>query len=178
MMTSRGLALIFVAAVGSAVASADDNVAKDLYFQCNVGSFKALGNAGDPALGTLSISFKGTLLISRKTPTSVVTVTGSIRKEKEDVRHGKEVYFGEGSVKIVGGFDAVQFFGQNLTGEFHGKGFFRFYGEFDKDLNTGSYWFTPGGKKTDWGTGGAGVPMPYPMRYQAPQVTIKPKGKG
>ncbi len=189
MMISRRFALLSIVATGAIPALADDNFAHDLYFQSNVGSFKALGNIDDPMGGTLTLTFRGTLLVSRAKPGTQITVSGSIRKEKEVPKYGKTVYFGQGTIKIVGKFDAIQFFGKDVSGEFHGKGFFRFYGEFDKDLNTGSYWFTPGGKKSDWGTGGMGVPIPYNMNIRAPQVEVKkapqvevrkapPKGKG
>lgn len=125
-------------------------------FETKVGSFKLLGS--DPALveGKLDFNFKGTVLISNLEAGSKVAVAGDVRKEYETDDKDKVLYFGNGKITITGRFRAVQFFGQNLKGRFFGWGIFRFYGEFDKNLDTGSYQLD-GGQKFPFGTGGATV---------------------
>jgi len=127
-------------------------------FETKVGSFKLLGS--DPALveGKLDFNFKGTVLISNLEAGSKVSVGGDVRKEYETDDKDKVLYFGNGKITITGRFRAVQFFGQNLKGRFFGWGIFRFYGEFDKNLDTGNYQ-VDGTPKMPFGTGGSTVPI-------------------
>jgi len=125
-------------------------------FHTNVGSFKLLGS--DPRLveGKLEFNFKGTVLVSNLEKGSTVILGGDVRKEYETDDKDKVLYFGKGKITILGRFRAVQFFGQNLSGRFFGWGIFRFYGEFDKKLDTGTYQ-VDGAQPYPFGTGGATV---------------------
>lgn len=130
-----------------------------LNFMANVGSFKALGSEKDPVQGTLEMTFTGTVLVSGLFQGSTVNVSGSVRKEYETKDHSKQVYFGTGRLVLSGKARAVQFFGRDMKARFYGMAIFRLYGEFDKNLDTGSYWFD-GGEKVAWGTGGMPVVVP------------------
>ena len=129
--------------------------------------------------GVMTLTFKGTLLISKPTPGTQVTVTGNLKLEKEVKKYNKQVYYGDGTVTIDGSWNAIQVFGKNLDGHFKGNGFFRLYGEFDSKLDTGEFW-VPGGEHTPWGTGGYPVVVPPEGAAAAPEVKVNPtkKGKG
>lgn len=130
-----------------------------------------------PCRGTLTIKFKGTLLVSRPTKDTTVTLSGKVRKELERPEAGKAVYYGDGSVVIKGAVDAVQFFGSNIDGHFVGNAVFRFYGEFDKNLDTGEFWY-PGQPHIPWGTGGYTVVVPQDMMgAPKPEIKVVPKGE-
>lgn len=147
-----------------------------LSFETGVGSFKLLGAGEVPATGKLTIKFKGTVLVSGAVDGTKVTTTGKVLKEIDDKKHGKSVYHGEGTMVVDGKVRAVQFFGRELDGRFFGTGIFRLYGEFDKNLNTGTYKYD-GDETKPWGTGG--VTLAVPSLEQAtpkPVIKIVPKG--
>lgn len=150
-----------------------------LNFVTNVGAFKVLGSDEVPVTGALTLKFTGTVLVSVPKPGTKITVTGNVRKEYETQDKLKQVYFGTGTMQIVGVVRAVQFFGRDLTGHFDGVGIFRFYGEFDKKLETGTYWFDGAApeEKRDWGTGGGNVVVPDPQRpTNRPRVRVNKTG--
>lgn len=129
----------------------------DLWFETNVGSFKILPRGDVLPSGDLSFSFTGSVLISELKGT--VVPEGNVRREYFNKERGKEVWFGTGKLTIKGSFRAVQWFGRNLKAKFSGNGYMRLYGEFDKNLDTGYYWFDPKDKKF-WGNYGAGFGIP------------------
>jgi hypothetical protein len=145
------------------------------FFNTNVGSFKLLATDEDPAEGTLDIVFRGTLLISNLEPGSTLLVTGNVRKEIDDQKYKRQVYFGDGRITLVGKFRSVQFFGRGLRGAFDGHGIARLYGEFDKNLDTGLYWYEGFQQKNPWSTGGSPMQVPLPGTI-TPQVKVKGKG--
>lgn len=151
----------------------------DLWFETNVGSFKILPKGPVIPSGTLTMSFTGSVLISEMK--GKVTPEGNVRREYYNKERGKEVWFGTGKLTIDGNFRAVQWFGRNLKAKFYGNGFVRLYGEFDKDLETGNYWFDPAEKKY-WGTYGTGVSVPEVIYVPKPnQIKTREefqKGKG
>jgi len=147
---------------------------KILNFESKIGSFKAMGT-DNPAHGLLQITFSGTVLVSGLN--GKVAMEGNIIKEYDDAPHKKQVYHGTGKMTVDGDFTGIQFFGKDLKGRFVGVSIFRLYGEFDKDLNTGSFWYD-GGDKRDWGTGGMQLPVPgyAPNAFkQRPVPTVKVK---
>lgn len=129
----------------------------DLYLTTKVGSFKILPRGDALPNGTLIMSFTGSTLISELHGT--VTPQGNIRREYNERKRNKQVWFGTGKLIIKGDFASVQWFGRDLTAEFHGNGLFRLYGEFDKELNTGWYWYDKATKKY-WGNYGTTVVVP------------------
>lgn len=129
-------------------------------FGTNVGSFKVLPfNDEAPTRGTLSFSFNGSVLVSGLKGT--LTTTGSVREEYKNDKYEKRLFFGKGSMTLTGSVRSVQFFGRDVKGSLRGNGLITFYGEFDKNLDTG-YWEYPGGDRGVWGTGG--------MQKSVPQI--------
>ncbi|MCC7230841.1 MAG: hypothetical protein IT203_10640 [Fimbriimonadaceae bacterium] len=152
----------------------------DLWLSTRVGSFKLLPRGDVMPSGTLTMSFTGSVLSSDLK--GQVIPEGSVRKEYDNSKKGKQVWFGTGKLTITGAFMAVQWFGRNLDAKFNGNGFIRLYGEFDKNLDTGYYWFDPKDKKF-WGTYGNGVGIPEMKSTVRPndvktRQEFEKKGKG
>ncbi len=113
-----------------------------------LGSFKLINGEG-----RVSFSFTGTVMVNVSAGSSVA-VAGNLRKELE--RKDRVVYHGVGTITISGKWRAVQWFGRDLTKfMWFGKGVARVSGEFDKDLNTGFYWFDDPNDKNYWFAGSA-----------------------
>ncbi len=156
------IASLITATVGAAQGTlVPDKPYGTLFFKAQIGSFKVLPGGNIPAQGKLEFSCNGTFLVSRLRDGGTVKTTGTIRKEYEHKGSNKQVYFGKGTVVIEGKFDAVQFFGREIDAKFYGFGFVRVYGEFDKNLNTGEYWYE-GEKHHAWGTSGMALAVPNP----------------
>jgi len=112
------------------------------YFRTHVGSFKLLSfNESTPSDGKLTLSFSGTILITGFDGPPPV-ITGAVRKEYDNPKYKKQAYFGTGTITLAGKIKTFQWFGRDLKGSFQGKGVFRLYGEYDKNLETG--WFRYG----------------------------------
>jgi hypothetical protein len=142
--------------------------------KATVGSFKILSpNDQNPAFGKINMTFRGSLLVTSSKDTKV-TVTGNLRKEYENAKYGKAVYFGQGNVIIEGKFKSIQWFGKDLNLAWTGVGVCRMYGEFDAKGETGTY-TVAGDVLRYWGTGGAMFTLP---RYKLPGEAAKtPKVK-
>jgi hypothetical protein len=139
----------------------------DVWFETNVGSFKILPRGDVLPSGDLVMSFTGSVLISDLK--GAVTPEGNVRREYNNKEKGREVWFGTGKLTIKGSFRGVQWFGRNLKARFTGNGYMRLYGEFDKKLETGYYWFNPKEKKF-WGN--------YGTSFGVPEVMFGPKPDG
>lgn len=159
------LAIFAVAGAQGPAPAGSDTV----FLSSKVGSFKILGGGpANPPIGDLELSFTGTLLISGAE--SPLQVSGNLKKEYD--AHKKVVYHGTGKVSVKGKFFSAQWFGRDMTGSFKGTAILRLYGEFDKDLNTGSFWYgNEPNNKRNWLTGGMQVLVPQP----AGQVRVEPK---
>lgn len=114
-----------------------------IYFDSNIGSFKFLNSQG-----TLNFSFEGTVLISGYD--GVVTATGALKKEYESKDKKRISYFGKGTLTLKGKWRGVQWFGRNMKGSFEGAGIMRMVGEFDRNMNTGHYWYKSAPEKQIW----------------------------
>src|SRR5437763_5533596 len=127
-----------------------------LHLKTALGSFKFFNGSG-----TIHLKFKGTVLLTFFHGT--VTPAGNVRKEFPVPQIGKVVerdggvrqaFHGDGEITINGDFKSVQWFGRDLDGTWVGTGGFRLFGEYDKDLNTGLFWY---GSDTEhieqWGVG-------------------------
>lgn len=151
-----------------------------LYFQTNLGSFRSANGAGK-----MTFSFSGTVLIHNwdldvktkdieKAPkTYKVTLQGNIRKEYE--RHGRAVYFGKGTITIEGAWRAIQWFGKDMKGQWTGQGAISIVGEFDKQGNTGTYWYDPA-KKNFWPTSLMELSLPERKFEQQAEPVERKKG--
>jgi hypothetical protein len=132
--TSVVFTLGLVAAMAVPQAAPKGDPIDPIVWKSNIGSFKLLnGN------GTTTFSFNGTVLISGLEGT--LKKEGNLKEEYNDKKKNRVAYFGTGRITVTGKWRGIQVFGRNLTGRFAGYGFMRMVGEFDKDLNTGSYWF-------------------------------------
>ncbi len=129
----------------------------DLWFETNVGSFKILPRGDVLPSGDLTMSFTGSVLVSELKGT--ITPEGNVRREYSNKERNREVWFGTGKLTLKGNFRAIQWFGRDLKAKFSGNGFVRLYGEFDKNLDTGLFWFDPKEKRY-WGNHGLGVGLP------------------
>ncbi|HVL38588.1 MAG TPA: hypothetical protein VM328_04270 [Fimbriimonadaceae bacterium] len=144
-----------------------------LNFQTNLGSFKILRDRSRAAEGRLDVSFSGTLLIRGLQGTASVT-SGQIRKEIDRKQNNITVYFGTGSMSVYGKFDAIQWFGKDMKGTFRGFGIARLYGEFDENLNTGTYTEEGSTEVRFWSPHGSTVPIPNAMRPRVTPTERKP----
>lgn len=166
----------FVVAQGRLPNLSEENIPKPtigsdtLKFKTTLGSFKLLGSDKDPARGNLTVSFRGTVLLTD--PKGDLKITGDVKKEYENTLHKKVAYFGKGRLTLNGSARSVQFFGSDVDGVFKGFGAIRLYGEFDRNYDTGTYQYGSG-QAMPWGTGGITLSIPQAIYNQAP--TAKPK---
>jgi hypothetical protein len=164
------------AMAGVAAAAPDSTKAQGVNLTTAVGSFKLLWSGDEPVMGTLSFDFKGSVLITGLKGT--VTTTSGIQKEYEDTKHKKQAYFGSGKMVITGSYTSVQWFGRDMKARFTGRGLFRLFGEFDRNLSTGTYNYD-GEEPTAWGTGGMQVALPKPNYGPSREVPkVRDAGKG
>lgn len=173
-MPKRTVAAALAALLG-AVASAQTPTsapAKDtIYMTTTVGSFKFIAPSEKPTNGTMDIDFEGTVMVSGLVG-SVVPGAG-VRLEIERKDHDRQVYFGKGHLHVAGDFRAIQFFGRNLKGSFTGTAVARLYGEFDKNMETGYFWFASDPKKVDWGANGHNVNIPPQQAATPSKVKVR-----
>ncbi|MFZ4508273.1 MAG: hypothetical protein ACOYON_11325 [Fimbriimonas sp.] len=185
-MSSRFFLVPLTLALGAGFAHAQvamrteaNKVGKQEYgiinFQTAVGSMKCLPVGELRAEGKIDVSFNGTLLVNGLE--GKVTLFGNLRKEYENTKRKRVLYFGSGRAVIEGKFGGVQIFGREIKGTHNGFGIWRFYGEFDRNLNTGEIWYE-GMPRDPMGTGGTqkGVPMPENLRRVVPKVKVKSAG--
>ncbi|MBL8049397.1 MAG: hypothetical protein JNJ45_12025 [Chthonomonas sp.] len=141
-----------------------------LHMHTKIGTFKLINGQG-----RADISFSGSMLVSGYKGDPLV-VQGNLRKEFD--RDGRTVYFGKGRIILSGSWRAVQWFGQDMQGVWFGNGVIRMRGEFDKDMNTGEYWFKdPKDLFYFPSMGTIDVPLPYKPPPSAKGVTPKKRVK-
>lgn len=154
----------------------------DFNLETKIGSFRMLEfNDDSMPEGHFEMSFTGTVLVDTsvavKHPRGLQTTIqteGNVKKEVD--YHGREVFHGTGKIIVDGGWHALQWFGRDMSGKFFGSAVFRLNGEFDKNLETGYYWYKDG-KKNDWGTSGMQPTVPQAI-FGVRNPTIKFSGKG
>lgn len=138
-----------------------------LHLETKLGSFKLLDG-----VGRAEISFTGTMLLNQAD--GKVEISGKLRKEYEG--HNRVVYFGTGKVIVTGKWRGIQWFGRDMKAVWYGAGAARLAGEFDRDLNTGKFWYDDPKKKQDWSATGT-FTITLPNRYEQPAVTPIERGK-
>jgi len=112
-----------------------------LYLKTKIGSFKFVRKGTEYPNGRLDLSFTGTVLVSGLVSGSTLQTIGNIREEYDNKQHGKQVFFGKGKIVVVGQFRACQCFATDIDLTFKGSAILRITSEFDKNFDTGSYWF-------------------------------------
>lgn len=125
-----------------------------MHFETKLGSFRVINGEGD-----LRISFKGTVLVSQHEG-GALKVTGNVRKEYDD--RGRKVFFGDGRIEVTGKWRAIQWFGRDMAADWFGAGMVQLKGEFDKDLNTGTFWVDDPKQIQYWQTSLITVLLPNP----------------
>lgn len=135
---ARLLAPALMAVAIAAPAMSQQERYDTIFFRTKLGSFKILGVADKLAEGRIEMTFTGTVLVNG---TPKITPTGSLRREYYRPEHQQTAYHGTGKLIIDGKFDSIQWFGRDMNAKWTGFGVARLFGEFDKDLNTGEYWY-------------------------------------
>jgi hypothetical protein len=141
----RFLPLFGLAAVAGLIAVAQDNEEAapevnpetdygTINLATTLGSFRAIDGEGE-----IEGSFEGTVLFSRVD--GDLEVTGEVRKEYENEELQRVLYTGNGSFRVDGSWRGIQWFGKNMRATMFGKGVIRVDGEYDRNLETGWYWF-------------------------------------
>jgi hypothetical protein len=135
-----------------------------MHFETKVGSFKILGVAREPAEGHIEITFTGTVLVNG---TPKITPSGNLKREYYREDRQQQAYHGTGKLVVDGKFWGIQWFGRDMKADWNGFGVVRLYGEFDKNLQTGKFWYgSAPDEKLDWGTTGQTVPNPRPKEQE------------
>lgn len=120
----------------------------EIHFQTKLGSFKIIAIDNEPVTGTLTMNFSGSLLISGATTPPVIK--GNLIEEYNNKEFNKVGYHGTGSVSVTGPMRSIEWFGSNMNGEFKGRAQVRLYGDFDQNLETGTYWLTDPKQLINW----------------------------
>ena len=174
MRSTVAFALLPLAALALGQEKADET----LFFSTTVGSFKLLPPGPDTTRGTLDMEFEGTLMVSGLK--GKITPGPGVRLEYARPKHLRQVYFGKGHIRVSGEFRSMQFFGRNLKGSFKGVTVARLYGEFDKNMETGYFWYASKPEKQDWGSYGRtlSIPLNQAPATQPGKVRDVPSKKG
>ncbi len=138
-----------------------------LNFETAIGSFKMIKGKG-----TASFSFEGTVLLIDVV--GDVKMEGQLKKEFDDPKLKRKCYFGKGKITVVGSWRGIQWFGGQMKGFIKGESIVRIAGEFDKNLDTGFYWYgTDVAKRNPWYSTGLTITVP-----QDPRLVPKPIRRG
>jgi len=122
-----------------------------MHLVCNVGSFRLVNGTG-----TVDITFKGTILVTELKGT--VVPSGNVKVEWD--KPNKKAYFGNGHLQIKGAFRNIQWFGSDLNATWVGNGRALLFGEYDKNLDTGFFWYDDPAHKIPWSNGGWTADLP------------------
>lgn len=139
-----------------------------MHFQSRVGSFKMLDGQG-----RVEIQFTGTLLLNNYEGTAP-QVSGDLRVEYDNPQRKRRVYFGVGRIVLTGKWRGVQVFGRNLKAVWFGRGVVRLSGEFDRNLETGWYWYDNPAERMPWPSQGVQDVQLPPFR---PNPTATPRAR-
>lgn len=138
-----------------------------IHLKTSIGSFKLIDGKG-----STSFSFEGTVLIIDAV--GPVKVEGAVKKEFDNPKMKRVSYFGKGKITVNGSWRGIQWFGTNLEGYVKGKCTIRLTGEFDRNLDTGFYWYGDRvNDKNPWYVAGITVPLP-----EDPRMNPKPIRRG
>lgn len=137
-----------------------------LHLRTKLGSFRMIDGQG-----RVEIQFTGTLLVTQLK--GKIDITGKVKKEFD--KDGRQAWFGTGRAIITGSFRAVQWFGRNMEAVWYGKGVCQIVGEFDKDLNTGEYWFDDPKDRMAWS---ASTLMTIVLPRPSSMPNVQPRERG
>lgn len=146
-----------------------------LHLQTNVGSFRLIDG-----LGRVEISFSGSILFNQVKGFDGgkgLKMEGNLRKEYEG--NDRLLLSGTGRVVVTGRWRGIQWFGTNMRAVWYGRGMARISGEFDRNLETGWYWYDNPKVRNQWMAGGSftvllpewnAAPTPVPRARPAPPL--------
>lgn len=145
-----------------------------VFLSANVGSFKILSRGATPAQGTLTMSFSGTVLVAGLSKDGRVSTEGKVIREYQNEKYNRQVFHGTGRIVVRGKFGGLQWFGRNMSARFDGYAVIRAFGEFDKNLETGRWWYPEEpDKKRYWSPNGA-TPISVPRDRPIEAPGMKP----
>jgi hypothetical protein len=154
---------------------ADSEQMGTLHLKCNLGSLKLLPKSPiGLAEGRFEIDFSGTVLVNGLK--GDLQASSGLVKEFDDM--GRQIYHGTGKIVLKGGWRGLQWFGSDMTAVWYGNGIARLIGEFDKDLNTGEYWFEDIEAKGLWSSHMSEVQVPEERLGVRPGVKPTKRGEG
>lgn len=140
-----------------------------LHMESNLGSFKIY-----PGQGRCEFSFTGTVLVSGLNDDGYVEASPGVIVEYTGLN--RTVYHGTGSIVVSGKWRALQWFGTDMSGVWYGQGMMRIIGEFDRDLNTGTYWYSDPSDVGNWPTNM--IELVLPERRFGETQGIVPRRRG
>ena len=114
-----------------------------LHLESKLGSFKIIDGEG-----RCEVNCTGTVLVSGLD--GQVEASPGMKVEFEGM--GRTVYHGTGKMVVTGKWRAFQWFGTDMTAVWYGRGVTRITGEFDRDLNIGTYWYSDPDDRGNWST--------------------------
>ena len=94
-----------------------------MHLYTKIGSCKFLNGEG-----RLEISYSGSLLLSQFK--GKYTITGNLVRQYNSPEHGRELYYGKGTIVLTGKWRGLQWFGRDFTAHWYGAGIARLTGEY------------------------------------------------
>lgn len=110
-----------------------------LHMTTRLGSFKLIDGRG-----RVAVNFTGTIMVSAGTEKlserdlQIQTSPGLREEYRDDYR---VAWTGTGTLIATGSWRGIQWFGRDMDAVWYGNGVARLSGEFDRNLETGSYWY-------------------------------------
>ncbi len=146
-----------------------------LHLTCGLGSFKTRPkNPVGFVEGRMEITFTGSILVNGLKGN--IEVSPGLSKEFDDL--GRQIYHGTGRLVVDGEWRGLQWFGSDMQAVWYGSGLISLVGEFDKNLNTGEFWFDDPTAKGIWNSHMTTVQLPEQRLGVTPGVVPTRKGEG
>jgi len=142
-----------------------------IHMESNLGSFKILNGQG-----RCEFSFTGSVLVSGLSPDGHVETSPGVTVEFSGLN--RTVYHGTGHMVVSGTWRALQWFGTDMSGVWYGQGVMRIIGEFDRDLNTGTYWYSDPTDTGNWPTNMMELTLPERRLGGAQGIVPRRRGGG
>lgn len=143
-----------------------------MHLTTNIGSFKILN-----AEGKFDFTLRGSVMINRYEGKPLI-IQGNLQTQYKG--NNRIVVFGTGRIVLEGKWRGMQWFGRDMKAVWYGKGIARLTGEFDKNLETGWFWYEDANDKNAWsGQGSFDIPNP-PRKNQTatPRARDEIKSRG